>query len=64
MPISGEDGVVLGTFGTYFTECRTPTDDERADQKIAQVLKRGFVRSDKQLRPEEVVILRFRGRKD
>ena len=30
MPISGEDGVVLGTFGTYFTECRTPTDDERA----------------------------------
>lgn len=40
------------------------TDDERADQKIAQVLKRGFVRSDKQLRPEEVVIMRARGRKD
>ena len=28
------------------------------------VLKRGFVRADKQLRPEEVVIMRFRGRKD
>src|SRR5688500_6710137 len=40
------------------------TDDERADQKIAQVLKRGFVRADKQLRPEEVVIMRARGRKD
>lgn len=40
------------------------TDDERTDQRIAQVLKRGFVRADKQLRPEEVVIMRFRGRKD
>lgn len=40
------------------------TDDERADQRIAQVLKRGFSRADKQLRPEEVVILRYRGRKD
>lgn len=40
------------------------TDDERSDQRIAQVLKRGFVRAQKALRPEEVVILRYRGRKD
>lgn len=40
------------------------TDDERSDQRVAQVLKRGFVRSEKQLRPEEVVIMRFRGRKE
>lgn len=40
------------------------TEDERADQRIDQVLKRGFVRNNKQLRPEEVVILRYRGRKD
>ena len=40
------------------------TDDERADQRIAQVLKRGFARAEKQLRPEEVVIMRYRGRKD
>lgn len=40
------------------------TDDERGDQKIAQVLKRGFMRSSKPLRPEEVVITRYRGRKD
>lgn len=40
------------------------TDDERSDQRIAQVLKRGFGRAGKVLRPEEVVILRYRGRKD
>jgi molecular chaperone GrpE (heat shock protein) len=40
------------------------TDDEKGDQRIAQVLKRGFVRANKPLRPEEVVITRFRGRKD
>jgi len=40
------------------------TDDEKSDQRIAQVLKRGFVRADKQLRPEEVVITRYRGRKE
>lgn len=40
------------------------TDDERGDQRIAQVLKRGFVRATKPLRPEEVVITRYRGRKD
>ena len=40
------------------------TDDERSDQRVAQVLKRGFVRSEKQLRPEEVVIMRYRGRKE
>jgi molecular chaperone GrpE (heat shock protein) len=40
------------------------TDDEASDQRIAQVLKRGFARAEKPLRPEEVVILRYRGRKD
>lgn len=29
MPITGQAGEVLGTFGTYFTECRTPTPEER-----------------------------------
>lgn len=28
MPILAEDGVVLGTFGTYFTKCRPPTQRE------------------------------------
>lgn len=40
------------------------TDDARVDQRIAQVLKRGFNRAEKQLRPEEVVVTKFRGRKD
>ena len=35
-----------------------PTDDESQDYKIAQVLKRGFQRAEKLLRPEEVVIHR------
>jgi len=30
MPIIGGDGKVLGTFGTYFSERRPPTDHERA----------------------------------
>ncbi len=38
-------------------------DDRESDQKIAQVLKRGFVRADKSLRPEEVVVHRWRGNK-
>jgi PAS domain S-box-containing protein len=29
MPIRGSDGKVLGTFGTYFRECRTPSRQER-----------------------------------
>lgn len=41
----------------------TDTDEEKADQKIAQVLKRGFTRASKSLRPEEVVIMRYRGEK-
>lgn len=28
MPIIGRDGKVLGTFGTYFSECRAPTEHE------------------------------------
>lgn len=39
------------------------TTEEEADYRITQVLKRGFSRNDKQLRPEEVVILRYRGKK-
>jgi len=39
------------------------TSDPDADYRITQVLKRGFSRNDKQLRPEEVVILRYRGDK-
>ncbi len=39
------------------------TEDESADYAISQVLKRGFSRSQKPLRPEEVVILRYRDKK-
>ena len=39
------------------------TDDKDADYKIAQILKRGFLRSSKVLRPEEVVINRYRANK-
>jgi PAS domain S-box-containing protein len=37
MPILGSDGSVLGTFGTYFGECREPRPDER---RLVQVLAR------------------------
>lgn len=37
------------------------SDDPSDDHRIAQVLKRGFQRNGKPLRPEEVVILRYRG---
>ncbi len=40
-----------------------PTDDEADDYRVARVLKRGFERATKQLRPEEVVILRHKGGK-
>jgi molecular chaperone GrpE (heat shock protein) len=40
-----------------------PTQQEEQDYGIAQVLKRGFVRDDRALRPEEVVILRYRSEK-
>ncbi len=40
------------------------TDDSAAHQRIVQVLKRGFVRGDSVLRPEEVVISRHRGAKE
>ena len=39
------------------------TDDEADHARITQTLKRGFLRADKTLRPEEVVILRYRGNK-
>ena len=37
MPIIAHDGAVLGTFGTYFRECREPTADERS---VVEVLVR------------------------
>ncbi len=37
-----------------------PTDDPEADQTIKQVLKRGFLRADKILRPEEVILHRHK----
>lgn len=33
-PIRGVDGKVLGTLGTYFRECRRPTDTEREIVKM------------------------------
>jgi molecular chaperone GrpE (heat shock protein) len=39
-------------------------EDRDGDQRIAQVLKRGFQRSGKVLRPEEVVIQRWKGGKN
>lgn len=38
-----------------------PTETEADDQKITRVVKRGFVRGERVLRPEEVVVARFRG---
>jgi len=35
------------------------TDDQSEHQKIAQVLKRGFMRGSKALRPEEVIVKRY-----
>lgn len=37
------------------------TADPKADYRVQQVLKRGFVRGGRSLRPEEVVLARFRG---
>lgn len=37
------------------------TDVEADHARITQTLKRGFTRADKILRPEEVVIMRYRG---
>src|SRR5688500_16541534 len=37
MPIVARDGTVLGTFGTYFRECREPTVEERS---VVEVLVR------------------------
>jgi molecular chaperone GrpE (heat shock protein) len=39
------------------------TDDESEHARITQTLKRGFTRAEKILRPEEVVIMRYRGGK-
>lgn len=42
----------------------SPTTDKKLENKVAQVLKRGFHRNDKLLRPEEVVIHRLSGATD
>ncbi len=34
MPIKSPDGAVLGTFGTYYRDQRTPTPDERAGVEL------------------------------
>jgi molecular chaperone GrpE len=39
------------------------TDRTENDQRVVQVLKRGFERGEKLLRPEEVVVSRLRGSK-
>jgi molecular chaperone GrpE (heat shock protein) len=39
------------------------TDDAQQDYRIHQILKRGFARSERLLRPEEVVISRLRKKK-
>ena len=39
------------------------TDEREAHDRVVQVLKRGFARHDKPLRPEEVVIARWKGAK-
>lgn len=46
MPIKGDDGAVLGTFGTYFREHREPSSDEvaavaRLSQAAARVICTG-----------------------
>lgn len=38
-----------------------PTDDPKSDYRVKQVLKRGFTRGGRLLRPEEVVVCRYRG---
>jgi GAF domain-containing protein len=40
VPIVGEDGRVLGTFGTYFREPRKPRPEERGFvEKLAQIAR-------------------------
>jgi GAF domain-containing protein len=34
MPIKSSDGTVLGTFGTYYRDCRSPTPEEQAGVKV------------------------------
>lgn len=38
-----------------------PTTNEAQDNRVARVLKRGFLRREQVLRPEEVVLYRFKG---
>jgi signal transduction histidine kinase len=50
MPIVARDGTVLGTFGTYFRECREPTGDERS---VVEVLVRTAAIAIERERAEE-----------
>jgi signal transduction histidine kinase len=50
MPIMAHDGTVLGTFGTYFRECREPTADERS---VVEVLVRTAAIAIERARAEE-----------
>lgn len=38
-------------------------DDASSDNKVAEVLKRGFLRGDRPLRPEEVVVYKWKANK-
>jgi len=51
MPILARDGSVLGTFGTYFRECREPTADERS---VVEVLVRTAAIAIERERMEEM----------
>ena len=34
MPIKSPDGKILGTFGTYYRDCRPPTPEEREGVEV------------------------------
>jgi len=40
-----------------------PAEDASSDNRVAEVLKRGFLRGDRPLRPEEVVVLKWKAKK-
>jgi PAS domain S-box-containing protein len=54
MPILARDGQVLGTFGTYFRECREPTAEER---EVVEILSRTASIAIEGRRAEEELLL-------
>ncbi|HEU0079118.1 MAG TPA: GAF domain-containing sensor histidine kinase, partial [Longimicrobiaceae bacterium] len=53
MPILARDGQVLGTFGTYFRECREPSEVER---QVVEVLARTAAIAVERRRAEEELL--------